>query len=39
MREPKYHIALDGNERRIVIDSLNNLRNKLDCRRQIHRCH
>ena len=29
MREPKYYIALDEQERRIVIDSLNNLRNKL----------
>lgn len=29
MQEPKYYIALDEQERRIVIDSLNNLRNKL----------
>ncbi len=29
MREPKYHIALDGDERRNVIDILNSLRNKL----------
>lgn len=29
MREPKFYIALDEQERRIVIDSLNNLRNKL----------
>lgn len=26
---PKYYIALDGDERRIVIDSLNRMRNKL----------
>ena len=29
MRNTKYYIALDGNERRIVIDSLNRMRNKL----------
>lgn len=29
MRVPKYYIALDGDERRIVIDSLNRMRNKL----------
>ena len=29
MREPKYYIAFDGDERRIVIDSLNRMRNKL----------
>lgn len=29
MRNTKYYIALDGDERRIVIDSLNRMRNKL----------
>lgn len=29
MRKPKYYIALDEQERRIIIDSLNSLRNKL----------
>ena len=29
MREPKYYIALDEYERRIIINSLNSLRNKL----------
>ena len=29
MRNTKYYIALDGGERRIVIDSLNRMRNKL----------
>ena len=29
MRETKYHIALNRDERRIVIDSLNRMRNKL----------
>ena len=29
MREPKYYIAFDGDERRIVVDSLNRMRNKL----------
>ena len=29
MRSTKYYIALDGDERRIVIDSLNRMRNKL----------
>lgn len=29
MRNPKYYIAIDEYERRIIINSLNNLRNKL----------
>lgn len=29
MRNTKYYVALDGDERRIVIDSLNRMRNKL----------
>ena len=29
MRETKYHIALNRDEMRIVIDSLNRMRNKL----------
>lgn len=29
MREPKYYIAMDEYERGIIINSLNNLRNKL----------
>ncbi len=29
MRNPKYYIAIDEHERRIIISSLNNLRNKL----------
>lgn len=29
MREQKYYIAIDECERRIIIDSLNSLRNKL----------
>lgn len=29
MRNTKYYMALDGDERRIVIDSLNRMRNKL----------
>lgn len=29
MREKKYYIAIDEYERRIIINSLNNLRNKL----------
>ena len=29
MRNTKYYIALDGDERRIVVDSLNRMRNKL----------
>ncbi len=29
MRNPKYYIAIDEYERRIIISSLNNLRNKL----------
>lgn len=29
MRSQKYHIAIDKYERRIIINSLNNLRNKL----------
>ena len=29
MRETRYHIALNRDERRIVIDSLNRMRNKL----------
>lgn len=29
MRNKKYYIAIDDYERRIIIDSLNNLRNKL----------
>ncbi len=29
MRKPKYYIAIDEYERRIIINSLNNLRNKL----------
>ena len=29
MRKPKYYIALDDQERKIIIDSLNSLRNKL----------
>lgn len=29
MRNPKYYIAIDEHERRIIIGSLNNLRNKL----------
>jgi len=29
MRNQKYYIAIDKNERRIIINSLNNLRNKL----------
>lgn len=29
MRNPKYYIAIDEHERRIIIISLNNLRNKL----------
>ncbi len=29
MRKPKYYIALDEQERKIIIDSLNSLRNKL----------
>lgn len=29
MRKQKYYIAIDENERRIVINSLNHLRNKL----------
>lgn len=29
MRNPKYYIAINEHERRIIINSLNNLRNKL----------
>jgi len=29
MRNPKYYIAIDEYEQRIIIGSLNNLRNKL----------
>lgn len=29
MREPKYYMVMDGYERGIIINSLNNLRNKL----------
>ena len=29
MRKPKYYIAMDEHERRIITSSLNNLRNKL----------
>lgn len=29
MRNPKYYIVIDEYERRIIINSLNNLRNKL----------
>ncbi len=29
MRNQKYYIAIDEYERRIIIDSLNNLRNKM----------
>ncbi len=29
MRNPKYYIAIDEYERRIIVSSLNNLRNKL----------
>lgn len=29
MRNQKYYIAIDEHERRIIINSLNNLRNKL----------
>lgn len=29
MRNPKYYIAIDEYERGIIINSLNNLRNKL----------
>ncbi len=29
MRNPKYYIALDEYERRLIINSLNNLRHKL----------
>ncbi len=29
MRNPKYYIAIDEYERRTIISSLNNLRNKL----------
>ncbi len=29
MRNPKYYRAIDEHERRIIISSLNNLRNKL----------
>lgn len=29
MRNPKYYIAIDEYERRIIINSLNNLRNRL----------
>lgn len=29
MRERKYYLALDGYERNVIIDSLNELRNKL----------
>lgn len=29
MRNPKYYIAIDEYERRIIINSLNNLRNQL----------
>lgn len=27
MHEPQYHIALNGDKRRIIIDSLNRLKN------------
>ena len=29
MRERKYYLALDGYERNVIVDSLNELRNKL----------
>lgn len=39
MRKEKYYLAIDDYERSVIINGLNNLRNKTHCRRKIYgRC-
>ena len=38
MKEKKYYIAFDRYEQGTMINALNEMRNRLDCGRQIYRC-